>query len=194
MNRKVNKGEDMKVVLLDLDDVVLDTEGGVELFLNERNNTENRTYLSRGQYWDLQNTPMSFVHDKMTSGDFYQKYVKFLDRSIDGLKLFFNDDRLITYFVTAEPSLIVMQDKKLLLEESFKKHGIDANLDRFLLRCLDKSMIRGHFLVDDYIENIKACDKYMTTILFYSKDNKNEVAELRVNNLVDAYNLIKEIA
>lgn len=183
----------MKVVLLDLDDVVLDTEGGVELFLNEQNNTENKTYLDRGQYWDLQNTPMGFVHEKMISGDFYQRYVKFLNKSIDGLKLFFNDNELITYFVTAEPSLIVMQDKKLLLEESFRKHGIEANLDRSLLRCLDKSMIRGHFLVDDYIENIKACDKYMTTILFDSKDNKDEIVKLRVNNLVDAYNLIKEI-
>ena len=183
----------MKVVLLDLDDVVLDTEGGVELFLNERNNTKDRTYLNRGQYWGLQDTPMSFIHDRMTSGDFYQKYVKFLDKSIDGLRLFFNDEKLITYFVTAEPSFIVMQDKKILLEKSFKRYSIKADLDRFLLRCLDKSIIRGDFLIDDYIENVKACNKYMTTILFDSKDNQNEVVPLRVKNLVDAYKLIKYI-
>lgn len=51
----------MRRVILDVDDVILDTAHGVETFLNEYHQTTSKSYLDKGQYWDTANINLSVL-------------------------------------------------------------------------------------------------------------------------------------
>lgn len=183
----------MKRVVLDVDDVILDTAQGVEIFLNEYHQTTSEVYLDRGQYWDNTNTNLAILKSVYDLGNFYQNYVGFMPHAVEGLKLLTEDDSIKVYIVTAEPNLLLFQDKGKQLANLFDKHKIDIDLNSSYIRCIDKSIIRSDYIVDDYIKNIRDCREVMKAILYNRPYNSNEIHDCRVNNLVEAYNIITQV-
>lgn len=133
------------------------------------------------------------IHDELLT-DYYWKHGKVSRKNIKAIQKFVLDKRINLLIVTAERNPKFLHDKKVILDKILHNYQFDLNN---VISCIDKSLIRADYIVDDYIKNLDMCAPYMQGILYNQKYNRKlekyrNVEYPRVNNLLEAYELISK--
>lgn len=180
-------------VILDFDDTILDIypylkEACLKEYGIPLGNTPSGGYsLPRfeNDWYD--------IHDELLK-EFYRKYAKISSRNIEALQKFATDKRINLLVVTAERNAQFLEDKRDILVNTLCNYDFNPSN---VISCVDKSLIRADYIVDDYIKNLDMCAPYMQGILYNQKYNRKlekyrNVVYTRVNNLLEAYKLISK--
>lgn len=178
-------------VILDFDDTILDIypylkEACLKEYGIPLGNTPSGGYsLPRfeNDWYD--------IHAELLK-DFYRKYAKISSKNIKALQKFATDKRINLLVVTAERNAQFLEDKRDILASTLCSYGFNPSN---VISCVDKSLIRADYIVDDYIKNLDKCSPYMKGILYNQKYNRKlekyrNVEYTRVNNLLEAYEYI----
>lgn len=184
-----------KRVIIDIDDTLINTHGFLEQELSEY--YQSAYVIPYGIYWEdsecCMGDDLAIANMIMCNGNFYSEVCRLTDTNKQALEMFLSDKSLDPIIVSAETKFEAIKDKVLMLE----KMAPDLDRSRIIFTP-DKSLIHADYIVDDHIGNLDACSKYMVPIQYMSecarhKNERHPNNYYKVTNLLDAYNLIKNL-
>lgn len=174
------------VIMFDFDDVLFDFLGKVLSIYNEKQKTKLKVEDIKD--WDLSKAGDIHVFMDIIRGEEVWTSMWEKNSSMKVLQRLINDGRYTILIGTACGSM---------LEYIKKVEEIQIRIPNFdtakIIPITDKHLIRADVLVDDKIENCRACAPYMTCILYDMPHNQECDDYIRIKNLSNIGKLIEDI-
>lgn len=185
VSKVLRSNNNRPVVLFDMDDVITDCLGGI---IDEWNRQKGTNFQRKDvNKWDIDACLGEGAHKIFFQKGFFEN-LKEKNESVKVITALIESTRYDLYIATACQSVQEIEEKIRWLE----KHIPEFNLNRFIA-CREKHMIRGDIIIDDRIENLDGCRRYMDCLLYDMPHNAKSKKYVRIRNLEDVPEILEEM-
>lgn len=186
ITKKWNEKFKRPVVCFDFDDVLSDFLGRIIELYNQKMNT----FLTCEDVkdWDLGNVGELEVFNSILNSNVFWDQITEKGKSMHVLQKLINDGRYDIFIITACNHTYEYQRKVDFILE--KVPGFNPSR---VIPCKDKALIRGDILIDDKIDNCKACSDFMRVLLMDMPHNRQCTEFQRIMTLEEVPMILETI-